>query len=116
MEREGFIVNSPRYGKIVVDIERSVPEAFRAAKASGAGGYLIWSPRNKSMFFSTVDKPIEGKLPQGRLIRETMWIKPPNDKQPLNMNLQEVLDVLTQGKVKPTGELAKYLAKGAVKK
>ncbi len=111
MERDGFIIPSRRYGKIVVDIERSVPEAFRAAKAYKAGGYLIWSPRNKSMFFSTVDKPIEGKLPQGQLIRETMWIKPPNDKQPLKMNLNEVLNVLTEGNLKPTGKLAKYLSK-----
>jgi hypothetical protein len=116
LEKNGFIVNSPRYGKIVVDVDRKVSEAFRAAKAYGAGGYLIWSPYKNSMFFSTVDTPIEGHLPQGRLIRETMWIKPRGDKQPLTMNLQEVLNILTQGKLKPTGELAKYLAKSGAKK
>lgn len=111
LERDGFIVKSPRYGKIVVDVERSVPEAFRAAKAYGAGAYLIWSPRNKSIFFSSVDTPITDKLPQGKLIRETMWIKPPSDKSQLKMNLREILNVLTDRTLRPIGKLEQYLAK-----
>ncbi len=63
------------------------------------------------MFFSSVDTPIEEEFPQGRMVRETMWIKPRGDNQPLNMTLKEVLNILTQGELKPTGELAKYLSK-----
>lgn len=90
LEQNGLIIESPRYGRIVVDVEKQVPAGFDAALAYGCDGYLIWSPTQNN-FFLTTKKPIEEDFGQGQKIRETMWIKPRHDPAPLKIGLEDIL-------------------------
>ncbi len=108
MEHDGLIIDSPRYGLIAVDIGKRIPGGVDAVKAYGCDGYLLWSPMTNSFFLSSTT-PLERELPQGKRVRETMWIKPRTDETPLTTTLSEVLAVLTDNKLEPQGELKKYL-------
>lgn len=112
MKQKGFAVQSPKYGLIAVDVvnrnKKSVEGGFTAAKAAGYGGYVIWSPQNESFFVST-QKPFQHALPQGKPIRETMWIKPKSDPAPLSVKLGDLLKIITDGNLRPMGELDKYI-------
>ncbi len=100
LEKNGFVVNSKKYGKILVDINgdfASQAGGFVGAKAMGAESYVIWSPANRSFFLSSSKSAFPDKfLPQGERKRETMWVK--DDTGPLNMNLNEILATMTNNK------------------
>lgn len=112
MRKGGLIVQSDKYGDIAIDIARNgkknVPGGYVAAKSVGCGGYIIWSPEEQSFFISTT-APLQETFSQGKPIRETMWIKPRGDSEPLNIKLNEVLNILVGKNFKPRGELEKFL-------
>ena len=114
MKKEGLIVDSDRYGKIAVSIDKGIPAGFDAVRAFGCGTYIIWSPKEESFFISTA-KSLTDKFSQGRKVRETMWIKPrqagEKEKNPLTIKLQEILSILTDGKLQPGGKLQEFLDK-----
>lgn len=110
MKNEGLIIDSEHYGKIAVDIDKRVPAGFDAAKAIGCGGYIIWNPKEKSFFLSTIKSLADDfNLSQGKRIRETMWIKPRFDESPLEIKLEEILNKMTDGKFEATGKLKEFL-------
>lgn len=109
-QQEGNIIDSPRYGKIVVDIGHKIPGGFNAVKAYGAGLYINWSPRSNSFFISSINKPLAETFGQGFSVREKMWIHPREDNQPISISLKSVLKKLTQDpKFEGTGKLNEYL-------
>lgn len=108
MEKEGLIVNSGRYGKIAVDLDKKVPLGNDAATAFGCGAYIIWSPKSQSFFISSI-RPLEESFSQGTKVRDRMWIKSRSDKIPLALTLEEVLAKMTDGKFSPEGELKKFI-------
>lgn len=109
IEEKGLVVESPRYGKIAVDIGKKIPFGFDAVRYAGYQTYLSWSPADNSFFISSVE-PITDSFRQGKKIRGHMWIKPAIDGEPLNLTLKEVLTIMTDGKFKPAGELAEFIA------
>lgn len=113
MREQGFVIATANYGKIAVDVSdgknKTLPGGFMAAKAFGCGGYVIWSPQSESFFVSTV-KPLEIMLPQGRKVRECMWIKARQQTEPLSIKLETVLNALSGGKLSASGELKKVLS------
>jgi len=95
LKKEGFIIESEKYGKIVVDIGGRVKGGFFASRAFGANTYINWNPELKSFFISS-EKVIEEDLPQGLKIRGTMIIKPrKNDAEPIKITLEEALQIMT---------------------
>jgi len=104
MLKDGFIVYTPQYGELVVDINKKVAGGFQAAKAFGCGAYMIWSPNEQSFFITTV-KPLKHEFKQGIKIRETMWIKNRTDGEPLKVSLQELITTMTDGKTRIRGKL-----------
>ncbi|MEK7075184.1 MAG: hypothetical protein AAB948_00080, partial [Patescibacteria group bacterium] len=112
MEKEGLIVDAENYGKIAVDINKTIRGGFDAAKAHGCGGYIIWNPKENSFFLTTINSLVKDfNLSQGKRIRETMWIKPRNDNKPLDISLGEIINKLTNDKFSASGELKNYLDK-----
>jgi len=112
---KGAIIETPRYGQIVVDLDKKIPFGFDAIRYAGYQTYLGWSPAVNSFFLFSVS-PITDSFSQGKKIRGTMLIKPMSDTVPLTVTLKEVLTALTDGKLEPTGELAEFLEKEGQKK
>ena len=106
MEREGLVINSPRYGKIAVDIGKTVAGGFEAAKAHGCDGYIIWKPDDNG-FFVSMSKSIAITPKEGVLVRGTMWIKPQDDL-PRQTKLSEIITQLA-APITPQGKLLEYL-------
>lgn len=110
MDRDGLIINSPRYGKIAVDLDKKVSGGFDAANYYGCGAYIIWSPKTNGFFITAINKHLEDSFSQGHKVRDTMWIKNSNqDPSPLLISLSEILNKLTDNNLNPTGKLADYL-------
>lgn len=107
MHAEGLIVPS-KYGNTVVDIGKTVDGGFEAIKALHCGCYIIWSPEQESFFVSTTT-PLREEFPQGKKIRETMWIKPRHDTEPLRVKLAEILRILGVNEAAVTGKLKEFL-------
>ena len=110
MEKQGLVIDSDEYGKIVVDIYGTLRTGVDAAKSNGAGAFIKWMPAAQSFFISTFGIPLKHRFTQGQQIRDTMWIKHFTDPAPLSVELQEILKQLTGNNLKPAGELKKYLA------
>ncbi len=109
MEREGLIIDSKDYGKVVVDIHGSIRTSSDAAKAYGAGAFIKWMPETQSFFLSTYDHPLKHKFDQGDAVRDTMWIKPMTDGKQLTVKLKDILNNLTDGRLQAAGKLQEYL-------
>ncbi len=65
----GFVINSPKYGRILVDINgkfNSEAGGFTGAKAMGAGAYVLWSPKTRSFFFIHHRRTFSGKYASTR--------------------------------------------------
>lgn len=112
LEKEGFTLDIEKYGKVVIDIDKKIPHGFNAVRGLGFTGYVIWAPKEGSFFVST-SVPLEASFAQGRKIRQTMWIKPRHDTEPLRVNLKEILNELSGGTFEPQRKLKEYLEKGS---
>lgn len=114
LDKDGFIVQSTRYGKIVVSIEsgkgeeKNIPGDFRAVKAFKCGAFISWNPK-EDRFKILTSNPIEEDYGQGIKVRETMLLKFGLDTGKLTVTLGEILDKMTDGKLKPEGKLKDYL-------
>ncbi len=109
MEQQGLIIDSPDYGKVIVDIDGTITTGADTAKAYGAGVFIKWMPKNNSFFVSTFGKKLHHPFSQGIPVRGTMWIKARTDKSPLTVKLGDLVGELTGGKAELTGELKQYL-------
>ena len=105
---KGVIIETPRYGKIVVDIDKKIPGGFDAIRYAGYQTYISWAPADNSFFISSVF-PVADSFSQGKKIRGTMWIKPMSDDEPLTVTLKEILIKMTDGQFALTGELAEFI-------
>jgi hypothetical protein len=122
MNNGGFIIDSERFGKIAVDIDKKVSTGAEAAKAFGCSVYIIWNPEYDSFFISSLQgetlwdsdgRLFAEKFKQGTSVRKTMWIKSLAEKdEPLNVKLEDILGELTDGKFVPTGKLKEYIDNG----
>ena len=108
MRKSGLIIPSNYYGEIAVDIGGKVTLGSEAARAFMNGGlYLRWGPDGDFFVSSSVPIPITHQLPQGKPVRGTMWVR---DREiPTTMTLATVLQILTDGRLESTEDLAKYL-------
>lgn len=103
LEENGCIIDSPRYGKIVVDIGGKLRGKFFAVRTLGYDSYLIWNQRENSFFFSS-KSDITDQFPQGKPIRNTMWMKSRTDKDPLTLTPYQFLAQATDGTFSSTPE------------
>jgi hypothetical protein len=112
MEKNGLIINTNKYGKIAVDIDNKLRAGIDGAKWYGCGVYLAWNPNAKSFFVSTDGRPLQASFGDGKKIRNTMWIKPRFDREPLKISLNDVLKSLADEGFEPSGDLKIYLETG----
>jgi len=115
MEKEGWIFDSDRYGKIAVDAKNRVPSGATAAEAYGCDTYIIYDQEKQSFFISTT-REITDEFSQGEKIRQSMWIKPVSDKTPLSVSLEEILAKMTDGKFKMPQSWQEKIAKNEQEK
>lgn len=116
IEKGGLVVPSRRFGKIVVDIGKKVGAGYDAVQAFGCQTYVIWSPESSSFFITSRERLDKEKFGQGKPARGFMWIKPRTDKEPLKIQLADILNSLTDGKFEPEGKLKEYLEQESQKK
>jgi len=108
LKEEGFILKSKEYGEICVDVNQTLNND--AVRAFGCSTYIKWNKKDDSVFISNlVGKPLRDKFEQGKNIRKTMWIKPRDDGKKMTMQLKDVLEKMTDGKLKTTEELQEVL-------
>ena len=115
MEKDGLVVESERYGKIVVDLNSAVFLGFDAVAACGYDTYIKWIPKNNHFsIYST--KEITDKFSQGILVRGKMWLKETLDGVPLTGDLlKEILEKITDGKFIPSVKLQKFMEESSIK-
>lgn len=89
LERDGFVVDSS-LGKLIIDINRTLPGGYDAARAFGADAYLMWNPESDSFFLSS-HRGIRQKISQGKIVRGTMMIKPRHNGEALSVYLGNIL-------------------------
>ncbi|MFH0969327.1 MAG: hypothetical protein V1804_02370, partial [Patescibacteria group bacterium] len=108
-QKDGFIIDSEKYGKIVIDIGGKARKDFEAIRAFGANTYLIWN-LERGEFWLTSENPINDEFSQGRKVRNTMWItqKKVGKPEPMKMTLEEVLKIMTDGKLEPSEKLVSF--------
>lgn len=112
MEKEGFIVESDRYGKICISVDGRVPCGADAAKAFGCDAFIAWNTKENNFFITSLTgKQLEDDFGAGRNVRGTMWVRPLNKDMSIKIGLGEILDKMTDGKLKSEGELAELLKK-----
>ena len=93
IEKDGYIVKSNKYGEIIIDRDGKVRDGADAAYShNNCSVYIKW--KNTGFFISS-KIPFDNSfvLSQGIKVRDTMYLKP-DDGQPLNIDLGEVLDKL----------------------
>ena len=110
MAKEGFIIDSERYGKICLNIDGRVKCGKDAAKAFGCNTILNWNTNNNNFFISSLDgKKLEDNFEDGLNIRGTMWINPIDKER--NIKLAEILNKMTDGKFEPSDKVSDFLEK-----
>jgi len=112
LEKSGFIVESEKFGKIVVDIDGKIPAGFDAVVNKGFDTYVNWSSSGAG-FFITSKKifPDDFKLQDGVKPRNTMLLKSRLDKTPLKTNIADVLRALFGADFKFEGGLKELVDK-----
>lgn len=114
LDKNGFALDSGRYGKIIVDIGGKVGFGFEAAAACGYDTYIRWIPE-KNMFGIYSTKEITDEFSQGIPVRGKMWISElaAGENLPDEL-LTEILDKMTDGKFKPSGGLMDFMGSGNI--
>lgn len=113
MEKEGFIIDSDRYGKICLSINGRVPGGNDATKAFGCDTFLAWNTTDNSFFISSLRREeLEDDFIDGLNVRKTMWLNPKDKER--HVTLAEILDKMTDGKFEPSEAVKDALA-GKVK-
>lgn len=112
LEKKGKIIDSKRYGKIVIDEGGEIPCGFDAVKAFGCGAYVKWVPKNNFFFISSVNE-IADDFGQGINVRGNMWIKENQDESPLKITLDDVVKKMT-GDI-PSGKLQGNMEESNIK-
>ena len=88
------IIETPKYGKVVIDEGKKIPLGFNTALANGCDSYVNWSPdKNEFKIYTKADLP-DDFLPQGSKIRGKMWIKPGHDGEGLKITLEDIINAL----------------------
>jgi hypothetical protein len=108
----GFVVESPEYGKVIIDIGRRIDGGWRAIKCPTFPGgphdtLISWEPRNNG-FYVNASRDFDARIRtlatrQGVVVRERMWLQPQNPDQPLLISLPEILAAMAV----PLSELEK---------
>lgn len=110
MKGDGRIIDSKKFGKILIDVGKKLESMDDAAVSEGCDSYVLWNPDTTSVFLSTTKTIPEGfTLPQGVNIRNKMWVMPSNGIEPLQISLSELIDSIAGPDFKPVGKLKEYL-------
>ncbi|MDD3774145.1 MAG: hypothetical protein PHW50_02605, partial [Patescibacteria group bacterium] len=107
LEEEGWVFDSNRYGKIVVDIFGQVPGRFDAARALGYDTYIAWDPTRRQFSISAIKQlDPNDTFSVGFPVRDHMWIKPMAADEPeLDSSiLSEIIDKLTDHQIELTSK------------
>ena len=115
LESRGFIVQS-NYGELVIT-SREIDNCSLAAGAHAAlslrgAGYLAWTPGEDSFFLTFPGQRMDStvaELPDARLIRGSMLLKPRHDQEELKFNLETLLNRIGVDVAATTGDLRAYL-------
>lgn len=111
LKEDGFVLESPAYGKVIIDVGNQFKgRGFWFAKSHECGAYVAWNPDTNG-FFVTALKPFHEnfKIDQGIMVRGTMWLKPFHDQGPLNVSLEDILKQFMGEEYEFTGKLKEYL-------
>lgn len=112
LEQEGFVLESKKLGKVVVDIGGGIPAGFDAVVAKGYDVYLNWGKNGDGFFISSKkDFPENFNLNDGKKIRNTMWIKPRLEAKPSSTNISDVLREMLGSEFKFEGLLGDLIKK-----
>ncbi len=104
LEQEGFVIGT-KFGKVVVDVGGKLAGGYRAARAAGYDGYVLYNPRLESFFISIKDADLSKlELIQGVNVRKNMWIKLQDEKDSLQVPLRKILEKL-EGRIPQAGKL-----------
>ncbi len=111
LKRDGFVVETTRYGSVLVDIGGTVPKGADAAFTCGYDTYVRWNPEENG--FVVISKKEENELDtdfmeQGFLVRKYMWQKPRNSEK-IKFGLVDLLRKLGGDSFTSEGGLADYL-------
>ena len=87
----GWVIQSPKYGKILIDIGKQIPLGYDAAKWAGYDGYVIWNMKEKGLFITTKEEMPRDLLSQGQNIRGTMWV---DGGQEITLSIEQVAGAL----------------------
>jgi hypothetical protein len=113
MEKNGYILESPFYGKVAVDINGKVPGGSWAAKSIGCGAYIKWNPSNAGFFINVMGKPFQDdfQLREGVKIRKRMYVKQLRKLKSFenNLKLGEVLNKFGINTADLKGDLKKFI-------
>lgn len=108
MEKEGFVVESSRYGKICLNIDGRVKCGTDAAKAFGCNTFLTWNTGDNNFFISSLDgKELTDSFGDGLNVRKTMWVNPISSER--HIKLSEILNKMTDGKFEPSEAVKAFL-------
>ncbi|MFA5051123.1 MAG: hypothetical protein WC499_03340 [Patescibacteria group bacterium] len=104
LKENGFVIKT-KFGEVVIDIDKKVAAGYQAVRAAGYDGYILYSPRFES-FFISINQADLSKIDfsQGKNVRENMWIKKQDEKKPLTISLQELIEKLG-GEIPKQGSL-----------
>ncbi|MEK7202991.1 MAG: hypothetical protein AAB653_01620, partial [Patescibacteria group bacterium] len=103
LEEKGRVIDTPFFGRIVIDEigedREKIAGGWFAVQSLGYDGLVIYNKKANN-FFITVKKGglFEFKLDQGMPIRDTMYMKPMEDREekakPLTVSLEEIMEAL----------------------
>jgi len=112
LKKNGFIVESEKFGKVVVDVGGKVQAGFNAVVAEGYDTYIKWGLTGGGFFItSKFDFPEDFKLDDGIKPRSKMWLRPAFDETPVKTNMGDVLRAFLGGDFQFEGELKELVEK-----
>lgn len=113
-ENDKAVLESEKYGKILISLDKAIPNSSEATKAMGYGAYVVWAPE-KNSYLVTTKAPLENfSLSQGVRVRETMWLlKGDLDDTKPSVKLNDILSQLMPEGFDAQGKLKECLEKEA---
>ena len=93
IEAAGLIVETEKFGKIVVDFGAKMKLKWDAIRAEGYDTYLLWNRTTDSFFLSSKESFSDDfQLNQGKRVRDNMWTKGLFTDGELKIKLHDVLE------------------------
>jgi len=104
-KNRGFIIDT-KFGKMVIDLRKSLPGGAFAAQSMGAG-YLHWDRTYKTFFMFSEQELEKNLFEKGFRVRGHLWLIP-EDSGETGLTLNKVIEKIG-GRVMPNSGLERYL-------